>query len=230
VSHELRTPLSSVMLQVSTLLKYYDRFEESERHDMIQEVQQQAQVLRDLIEDILELSRFDAKRAMPQKRWFDLAEQCRGVVTSMRHATDEKLLAVDMRGCADQCYLLADPHQLERVVRNLFSNAVKYTPVSGSVALRLAQVGNEVKLEVQDSGIGIAPEEQAHVFDRFFRSNSVSHMASGTGLGLSIIKEILDLHRGRIELRSTLGEGSIFAVTLPVGSPEDERLAKENTP
>ena len=170
VSHELRTPLSSVILQVSTLLKYYDRFEESERRDMILEVEQQAQVLRDLIEDILELSRFDAKRSTPQKRWFDLAEQCRGVVTAMRHATDEKLLTVDMGGCASRCHLLADPHQLERVARNLFSNAVKYTPVGGSVAVRLAQVGNEIKLEVEDTGIGIAPEEQGYVFDRFFRS------------------------------------------------------------
>ena len=91
-----------------------------------------------------------------------------------------------------------------------------------------AQVGNEIKLEVEDTGIGIAPEEQGYVFDRLSAPTLVSHMASGTGLGLAIIKEILELHGGRIELRSTLGKGSTFAVTLSVGSPEGEMAVQEN--
>ena len=89
VSHELRTPLSTVLLQVSTLLKYYDRLSEEERHSMVAGVQQQAYVLRELVEDILELSRFDARHATIQRQWFDLAVQCRSVIESLVLTTTE---------------------------------------------------------------------------------------------------------------------------------------------
>ena len=216
VSHELRTPLSAVLLQVSTLLKYYDRFVDSERRGMIAEVQQQAYVLRELIEDILELSRFDARRAMPQKQWFDLAAHCHDVFESLELAIVEKELHCEIIGIDAARYVLGDPNQLSRVVRNLLSNAIKYTPPQGTITLRLEQRGANVRLEVTDTGIGIAPDQQLYIFDRFFRTQAASEMASGTGLGLSITHEIVELHGGQIELRSVVGQGSTFTVTLPV--------------
>jgi signal transduction histidine kinase len=216
VSHELRTPLSAMLLQISTLLKYYDRFSDHERRTMIGEVQQQAHVLRELIEDILELSRLDARRSLPQKQWFDLVSHCQEGVASMRPALDEKGLSLDLAQCTGSRYILADPNQLMRVLRNLLSNAIKYTPEGGQIALRLEQIGEEIRLSVTDTGIGITPEEQSYIFDRFFRSEGASRMASGTGLGLSITKEIVELHGGRIELQSTPGEGSTFTVYLPI--------------
>ncbi len=216
VSHELRTPLSAVLLQVSTLLKYYDRFGDSERRGMIAEVQQQAYVLRELIEDILELSRFDAHRAMPQKQWFDLAAHCRDVVESLELAIEEKELHCEIVGIDSARYVLGDPNQLSRVVRNLLSNAIKYTSPDGDLTLRLEQRGAHVRLEVTDTGIGIAPDEQHYIFDRFYRTHEASAMASGTGLGLSITHEIVELHGGQIELHSIPGQGSTFTVTLPV--------------
>jgi signal transduction histidine kinase len=220
VSHELRTPLSAVLLQVSTLLKYYDRFSDHERRSMIGEVQQQAHVLRELIEDILELSRLDARRSLPQKQWFDLVSYCHEVVTSMEPAINEKHLSVDLAQCTGSRYILADPNQVMRVLRNLLSNAIKYTPEGGQIALRLDQVGEEARLSVTDTGIGITQEEQAYIFDRFFRSEGASRMASGTGLGLSITREIIELHGGRIELQSTPGKGSTFTVYLPISGSD----------
>jgi PAS domain S-box-containing protein len=222
VSHELRTPLSAVLLQVSTLLKYYDRFSDQERRSMIGEVQQQAHVLRELIEDILELSRLDARRSLPQKQWFDLVSYCHEVVTSMKPAIDEKRLSIDLAQCAGSRYILADPNQVMRVLRNLLSNAIKYTPDGGRIALRLDQVGGEARLSVTDTGIGITREEQVYIFDRFFRSEGASRMASGTGLGLSITREIIELHGGRIELQSTPGEGSAFTVYLPISGGDGQ--------
>ncbi|RPI99001.1 MAG: GAF domain-containing sensor histidine kinase, partial [Chloroflexi bacterium] len=216
VSHELRTPLSVVLLQVSTLLKYYDRLPDDQRREMVSEIQQQAHNLRELVEDILELSRFDARRSMPQKQWFDLVSHIEELLGTLEPSIQDKNLHLDVSRNLHSSYLYADPQQVMRVLRNLLGNAIKYTPEGGQIALRLEQVGDEICLSVSDSGIGIPAAEQLYIFDRFFRSEQASRMASGHGLGLSITKEIIDLHSGRIELSSTQGEGSTFTVYLPV--------------
>ncbi len=222
VSHELRTPLSTVLLQVSTLLKYYDRLSEEERRNMVAGVQQQAYALRELVEDILELSRFDAKRATVQHQWFDMSIQCRSVIESLALTTREKQITVQVEGCDSPCYIQGDVSQLSRAIRNLATNAVKYTPPGGHVAVRLDQANGGVRLVVSDTGIGIAPEDQKHIFNRFYRTDQAMEMAAGTGLGLSITKEIVDLHGGCIELHSVPGQGSTFTVWLPASlSAED---------
>jgi PAS domain S-box-containing protein len=216
VSHELRTPLSVVLLQVSTLIKYYDRLPDGQRREMVNEIQQQAHILRELIEDILELSRFDAKRSMPQKQWFDLAGHCEELVSLLQPSISEKHLRLNFVQNLESSYVRADPQQVMRVLRNLVSNAIKYTPEGGQITLEVERVDGEVRLAVSDTGIGIAPEEQLYIFDRFYRSEQAARMASGTGLGLSITKEIVDLHGGRIELESAPGQGSTFTIYLPV--------------
>lgn len=216
VSHELRTPLSAVLLQVSTLLKYYDRFEETERRQMITEVHGQAQVLRELIEDILELSRYDAKRSVMQTRWFNLADACASAVAAMHPVIEEKKLTFTMDGCESDLYIMGDPNHMARAIRNLLSNAIKYTPSDGSVSVSVQRENDLVKIAVTDSGIGMDAETQAHVFDRFYRADDAAQMASGTGLGLAITKEIVTQHGGSIAVESTLGKGSTFTVHLPV--------------
>jgi PAS domain S-box-containing protein len=216
VSHELRTPLSVVLLQVSTLIKYYDRLDDAQRREMVSEIQQQAHVLRELIEDILELSRFDAHRSMPQKQWFDLSGYCDELLQSLEPTLREKHLELSVHQRLVSSYIRADPQQIIRVLRNLLSNAIKYTADGGHITLEMAPAEDHVRLTVADTGIGIAPEEQPYVFDRFYRAERASRMASGTGLGLAITKEIVDLHGGRIEIDSTPGEGSTFTIYLPV--------------
>lgn len=220
VSHELRTPLSTILLQVSTLLKYYERFNETERLAMIQEIQEQSQVLRNLIEDILELSRFDANRSLPQKQWIDLVATSHEVLGSMELVIRERNIKVDTATLTGSRYVMGDPNQLQRILRNLLNNAVKYTPPGGAISVSLRQKEATVMLEVSDTGIGIAPDDLEYIFDRFYRSKDAIDMASGTGLGLSITKEIVELHGGRIDVKSRLGEGSTFTVYLPVGGSE----------
>jgi two-component system phosphate regulon sensor histidine kinase PhoR len=216
VSHELRTPLSVIMLQVSTLIKYYERLAEPQRRNMIGEIQQQTHLLRELIEDILELSRFDAKRSQPQKRWFDLLGQSQEILDALRPAIQEKRLNLEVSQQLESSYIRADPQQIVRMLRNLMSNAIKYTPEGGHIWLRMDQINGEMRLTVSDTGIGIAPEDRPRIFDRFYRATEATHMSPGTGLGLAIIKEIVDLHDGRIEVDSTVGQGSTFTVYLPV--------------
>jgi len=215
VSHELRTPLAAVMLNIGTLQNYYDRFSDEARRQKIDNLHHQATVLRNLVEDILELSRLEAKRTAPRKEWFDLPHHCGELLDAMQPLILEKEL--DVRFEADSAFrVFGDLDQLGRVFRNIVGNAVKYTPNGGTVRVRVEQHEGEARLVVTDSGIGIAPEEQPYVFDRFFRSERASDIASGTGLGLAITKEIVDLHDGRIELDSVLGQGSTFTVSLPI--------------
>jgi two-component system phosphate regulon sensor histidine kinase PhoR len=204
------------MLQVSTLIKYYERLAEPQRRNMIGEIQQQTHLLRELIEDILELSRFDAKRSQPQKRWFDLLGQSQEILDALRPAIQEKRLNLEVSQQLESSYIRADPQQIVRMLRNLMSNAIKYTPEGGHIWLRMDQINGEMRLTVSDTGIGIAPEDRPRIFDRFYRATEATHMSPGTGLGLAIIKEIVDLHDGRIEVDSTVGQGSTFTVYLPV--------------
>ncbi|WP_162909166.1 GAF domain-containing protein [Aggregatilinea lenta] len=217
VSHEMRTPLSTVVLQIGTVLAYYDRLTETERREMLHEIQEQAHVLRDLIEDILGVSRLDARREYPEKQRFDLAARCRALVSVMRTQIQQKNLRIDLDGCSDSLEITADIDQIERVFRNLTSNAIKYTPAGGEIRVRLTQSHGEAHLSVIDSGIGIPPEDQLYVFDRFYRADQAALIAHGTGLGLSICKELVELHGGRIDVHSEPGKGSTFTVHLPLG-------------
>lgn len=197
---------------------------------MVAGVQQQTYVLRELVEDILELSRFDARRATLQRQWFDLAVQCRSVIESLMLITREKDITVQVEGCDSPCYIQGDISQLARALRNLATNAVKYTPPGGRVTVRLERAEGGVRLIVSDTGIGIAPEAQKHIFDRFYRTDQAMEMAVGTGLGLSITKEIVDLHGGRIELQSAPGQGSTFTVWLPAPFDVPDGEADEPVP
>jgi signal transduction histidine kinase len=111
----------------------------------------------------------------------------------------------------------ADRGRMFQLLDNLVGNAIKFTPAGGKVAVRLSRRGEFARLEVEDSGIGIAPEDQEHLFERFFRAeNTRDGHAAGTGLGLYIARAIVEAHDGRIEVSSTLGAGTCFCVELPI--------------
>ena len=117
---------------------------------------------------------------------------------------------------AEGVWVHGSARRLGQVIDNLISNAVKYTPKHGRIAVSLHREGQEVVLRVQDSGIGIDPQDQPYVFDRFYRVRNVQTAdIEGTGLGLAIVKSIVERHKGRVWLESEPGEGSTFGVTLP---------------
>jgi signal transduction histidine kinase len=112
--------------------------------------------------------------------------------------------------------LEGDRDKLKQVLLNLLSNAVKYNRPPGSVTVSAYPNGKELKISVADTGIGIPPDEFTHLFQKFFRTRLSEKVASGTGLGLSICKRIVDSHRGRIDVKSKVGEGTTFTITLPL--------------
>jgi signal transduction histidine kinase len=227
ITHELKTPLAVIKLHSKNMLSYHARLPEQKREDLLTSIQSQVKLLEKLIENILELSRLDAGALKIERQPLNLATLIDRVVADLQPLAEEKQIALRWQKPAAAMTILADPGQMERVVRNLVDNALKYTPTGGSVEVRQETgVKNDrpvVKMSVIDTGMGIPLEHQRQVFDRFYRVDP-SHTVPGTGLGLAIVKEIVNAHDGEINLESAPGRGSAFIVTLPGVAGETTQL------
>jgi signal transduction histidine kinase len=172
-----------------------------------------------VIEDLLFLRKLGDDPEPLRLDTVDLGELVRDAVALTALAASEKRLRVEVEIRGRQVQALGEPEGLDKVVHNLVSNAVKYTPEDGWVHISAADRGSHVVLTVRDSGIGISPEDQGKLFTEFFRStNPVAVAVPGTGLGLAIVRRIVERHHGDIEVESAPGAGSTFRVTLPAAS------------
>ena len=234
VSHELSTPLSVLTLLADNMNTLYERLDDTRRHKMVRDIQKHTQILNDLIDDVLEISRLDSKRISMERQQVNLAELVRDEVERQLPLAQEK--KQDCRAVGGQRLMVCgDKIQLQRVIRNLVNNAIKYTPDGGQItceytvyAPRVADFawpgGGDLSnkhwaaLRVADTGIGIAHAHIPHLFERFYRVRTQSNVR-GTGLGLAIARDLIELHAGHISVASTPGQGSVFAVYLPL--PEE---------
>jgi two-component system phosphate regulon sensor histidine kinase PhoR len=232
VTHELKTPLSVIRLHAKNLLNYHARMSEQKRKELLGAVQTQVKLLEKLIESILELSRLDAGTIRIEQEPLNLADLTGQVVADLGPLAEAKQITLAWQKPTVDTTILADSGQIERVIRNLIDNAIKYTQAGGSVevqnVLELIDERAFVSIRVTDTGIGIPLEHQLRIFDRFYRVDP-SHTIPGTGLGLSIVKEIVDAHHGEVRLESTAGEGSTFVVTLP-GLVEEAAKVADSQP
>lgn len=218
ITHELKTPIAIMTLHTGSLLKY-KTLDEEKKLGMLQTIQRQAQLLERLVENILELSRLDSGTLRLQREPVDLLELTRQVVSELEPLARGKGLQLNFASTEKVVMIEADDNQLERVIRNLVDNAIKYTPQGGikvSVTTnREASPHGEALLQVADTGIGLTKEQRDKLFERFYRADP-SHNIPGTGLGLSIAKEITKRHNGDIAVESMPGQGSTFTVYLPL--------------
>jgi len=146
----------------------------------------------------------------------DLAQRAVGQFDPVAEAAGVKLT---LETIADVPEVLGDADRLAQVLRNLISNAIRHTPAGGQVVMRVGRSGEQVTIQVADTGSGIAPEDLPHVFDRFYRGDkSRSRRGGGTGLGLAITRQLVTAHGGRIEVAGTLGLGTSFTITLPAAT------------
>ena len=218
VTHELKTPLAVIKLHSKNLLTYHARLSETKRVELLHSIQAQVDLLEKFIENILDVSRFDAGALKIERQPVNLTALISRVVAGFGSLAAAKQITLRWQESATEMAILADPNQMERVVRNLIDNALKYTPAGGSVDVKnepgLKDDRPVVKIIVSDTGPGIALEHQLRIFDRFYRIDP-SHTIPGTGLGLAIVKEMVNAHGGEIHLESMPGRGSTFIVTLP---------------
>jgi two-component system phosphate regulon sensor histidine kinase PhoR len=215
ITHELKTPLAVIRLHTNNLRAYQTRLSEEKQGEMLIGIQTQVKLLDQLLEDILELSRLDAGEARGERQPVNLVELADELIADLLPLAKTRLVTLLWEKPATDITVLAEKGQMKRMIRNLVDNAIKYTSAAGSVELKLASKSkNVVTIQVSDTGIGISPEHQSRIFDRFYRVDP-SHNIPGTGLGLSIVKEIVTAHGGDIRVESELGAGTVFTVTLP---------------
>lgn len=217
VSHELRTPLTSILGYVEILGDGYGGKLSDEQMRMMAIVGRNTERLLGLIEELLLMGSLEsgtltlALAPVSVKALLDDAYQA--VLPDLSGRSLEVVLDV----ATDADIITGDPRRLDRALINLLTNAIKFTPDGGRVTVSTRRAGDRVRIEVADTGIGIPLEDQAKVFDRFFRSSSTAHLAvPGTGLGLAITKMIVEGHGGEIEVASVPGEGTRFILTLPL--------------
>ncbi len=214
ISHEIRTPLTLSIGAFKTLLK---SALSADAQDVIQAGLRNASRLLFLINELLDLAKFDSGRATPNKRGIDLAAVVRAVVTNFDSSPTRR---IHLKGLTHPVAVEADPRQLKKVLYNLLSNAFKFSdPHGGQVWIRLAVKEGSIELEVEDNGIGIPVDQLERIFNRFTQvESSATRRYEGSGIGLALVKEIITMHGGTIAAESDLGRGSIFTITLPRGS------------
>jgi len=213
ISHEIRTPLTLSLGAYKTLLKLSPS---QECQELIRSGLRNTARLLFLINELLDLAKFESGRAELKKRCIDLAAIVRGIAANFDSGARRR---IHSRGMEQPVAIAADPLQMKKVLYNLLSNAFKFSdPEEGQVWMRLRANEDRIELEIEDNGIGIPHNQLERIFDRFTQvEGSATRRYEGTGIGLALVKEIVDLHGGRIAVESKLGQGSTFTITLPRG-------------
>lgn len=217
MSHEMRTPLSAI-IGFSELMAddKAGRFDEPTKHKFLGEINTSGRFLLALIDDILDLSKIEAGKMVLHIENVSIADVISGVVTSMEPLATRKTIRLE----ADVFiagHVPVDPVKFKQMLLNLVSNAIKFTPAGGRVALGVTRSGDAVEIWVSDTGVGISASDREHLFEEFRQFESpMSRQNHGTGLGLALTKRFVELHGGEIRLESEVGRGSIFTLRLPL--------------
>ena len=220
-SHELRTPLTIMRGELETAVQ--DPATGPEARETLGTVLEETVRLSKIVDQLLAMSRLDAGEAFVEVSRFDLSELVKTTVEHMRLLADEKKLSVNVEA-AEPVQVEGDRSRLQQIVVNLLDNAIKYTPAGGSVRVRVRAEEDKAVLMVTDTGIGISQEAQAHIFERFYRTDKArSRQLGGTGLGLSIVKSIGAAHGGQVSVQSTEGHGSTFRFEIPQSADPEAR-------
>ena len=212
VSHELRTPLAGIRAAAETLQEGAID-DPAAAQEFLGHIQRETDRMTQLVEELLELSRIESGAAPFDIGPVDGAALVRSTARRFAQQAERAGLALRIDVPEDPVALLGDEDQLERALGNLVANAIKFTPSGGQITLIAGAADGEVRLSVADTGIGIEPEQQGRVFERFYKADR--GRGSGTGLGLAIVKHIARAHGGDVSLESRPGHGSTFTIRLP---------------
>jgi len=225
ISHELRTPLT---LSLGALKTLQNSSLNPECGQLVQSGLRNTSRLLFLINELLDLAKFDSGRAELRKRCMDLASLVRGIAADFESSQKNR---VHLEGVSEPVLAEVDSRQMKKVLYNLFSNAFKFNdPEKGRVWVRLSADEDRINIAIEDNGIGIPRDQLERIFDRFTQVEaSATRRYEGSGIGLALVKEIVTLHGGSISVESTLGSGSTFTITLPRGrASPDEMIGIED--
>ncbi len=216
VSHELRTPLSVMLgnLSMAEKGKYGDLPEKF--IEKLRIVMRRGWQLNDLIDNLLDLAKIESGRVELEKQQLDIPDSVDSVLAEFQEQIEDKKLFIRTHFDKEARALIADKHMFRHILANLISNAIKFTPHGGRIEVNSYTRENTIAISVKDTGIGIPPEEQPKIFDRFYQvDNSSTRQYGGTGLGLAIVKEIAQVHNASIEIESREGQGTEIRIIFP---------------
>ena len=226
-AHELRTPLAALQATVESTPSMHE-FPPLEAQAQQQTIERQVNRLSQIVKDLLLLCRMD-QQVLSVK---NLPCCLNDLISDLVEEFEELAIAADIKLTSDMrvhqdLYVTGDVEQLYRLVSNLIANAIQYTPAGGLVSVILNSSNDYALIQIQDTGIGIAPEDRERIFDRFYRVNSDrSRRTGGSGLGLAIARAIVQAHDGSLQVQSELGKGSTFTIRLPLGTTPPESQLK----
>ncbi len=219
LSHELRTPLNAILGFAEVLLSEVDGPLTPDARENLTVVRTSGEHLRELIDDILDLSALESGELKLSVDQCNILQVASDVVKEAQGNAQTKALTVEITG--EPVYAIADARRVRQVIGNLVSNAVKFT-IEGSVRVDVRRRGAFATITVEDTGPGIAPDEQSAIFEEYQQAGDQTSRRKGTGLGLAITRRLIRMHRGFIELESELGKGSRFTVALPIEVSDTE--------
>ena len=218
MSHELRTPLNAI-IGFSEVLgeRMFGELNEKQA-EYTEDILSSGRHLLSLINEILDLSKVEAGRMELELATFDLPLAIDNARTFVRERATKHGINLDVKVDERLGDFVGDERKIKQILLNLLSNAVKFTPEGGRIGINARQADGGVEISVTDTGIGIAPEDQAKIFEEFRQvGGDYAHKKEGTGLGLTLAKKFVELHGGRIWVESEVGKGSTFTFTLPIG-------------
>lgn len=224
-SHEFRTPLTVILSAAEFLERYYAKLSDERKRHYLQRIIESAQRMREMIEDVLILSRLDAGKIKLHLEPIELTPFCRRLIEEVEeeanysHTIHWQLTSLSPEGLPDDT-ITADARILYPLLANLLANAIKYSPRAQSIDFTALLESEQVIFTIADQGIGIPPQDLPYIFESFHRGANVEDI-SGTGLGLNIVKRYAELHGGQVTVNSQVGAGSEFTVTLPRSYPQD---------
>jgi two-component system, OmpR family, phosphate regulon sensor histidine kinase PhoR len=213
VSHEIQSPLTSISGFSRALQN--ENISLEERKHYLDIIEAESMRLSKLSDNLLKLSSLESQHHPFEPRTFRLDKQLRNHILACEPQWVDKAIEMDID--LAEINLTADEDLLSQVWTNLIHNAIKFTPSGGTIGVQLVSKEKEALIHISDNGVGITEEDQAHIFERFYKADkSRNRRSGGSGLGLSIVKKILDMHHGSISVTSQLGEGTTFTVRLPL--------------
>jgi signal transduction histidine kinase len=221
VSHDLRTPLTHLHGYLETLMLKEELLEPEQRREYLEIALQHAKRLGRLVSDLFELAKLDALDEPLERERMPVGELVQDIAQKYRLPAEDRGVSLSARLGDELLWISADVALIERALENVLDNALRYTPEGGRIDISLEPFGEWLRIEVQDTGPGIAASELPRVFDRFHRAQGAGDRGEsrGAGLGLAIAKRAVELHGGNIQCESTTGEGTTFRFELPADTP-----------
>ena len=217
VSHDLRTPLATIQGYIETIMMKADILSDAERKSYLETIFRSTERLKNLVEELFELSKLEARESKPTPEPFSIAELVQDVQQKNLIIAKPKNIDLSLEFPLDLPLVTADIGMMEKVLQNLLDNALKFTPNGGKITISLVSQKNDVLVSIKDDGQGISPDALPHIFERYQKAERTSSVDNeGLGLGLAIVKKILEVHEINIDVKSTKDTGTVFSFKVPI--------------